>query len=408
MKPMLPAEGRQRPLDGIRVLDLTRLLPGNYATQMLANFGADVIKVEAPEGDPSRWASPMNEEGSAYFALLNRNKRSLAIDLKKSEGPEALLRLIATADVLIESFRPGVMERLGLGPALLRSLYPGLIYCAITGFGQEGPDQQLPGHDLNYLARAGLLHFNRADETQPPTLPPTQIADLAGGALPAVIGILLALVGRAATGQGDMVDVGMMQGAFVLQPVALATMLSGIAPQPGAMPLQGSDPAYGIYQTRDGQYLTLAAREPKFWQRFCSITGRTDLIPQHGMAAIAHATEIRQEVAQIFAQRTRAEWLERLGGEDTCVAPVNTFEEAIADPQLVATHMLQPADFGNDRIAEALAPFPRLSRAAPPPDRPPPLLGEHGREVLLEAGFTGDEIAALVQQRVVLLHDAPH
>lgn len=396
---------RRRPLDGIRVLDLTRLLPGNYATQQLADFGADVIKVEPPEGDPARWSPPMTHEGSLYFALLNHNKRSLAIDLKAQAGREALLRLIATADVLVESFRPGVMERLGLGPDVLRSRFPRLVTCAITGYGQDGPDSHLPGHDLNYLGRAGMVDMNRAAPDQPPVLPPTQIADLAAGALPAVIGILLALVGRAATGRGDAVDVSMLDGALALQPVALAGLLAGIDPQPGTHQLHGGDPAYAIYCTGDGEYVTLGALEPKFWQRFCYLVGRSDLALLHGPAAWERRDELRREVAAIFATRTRAEWLSLLADDDTCVGPVQTLRQALDDPQIQARGIVRPTNLGLEAEGMALAPFPRLAHAAPPPDRPPPLLGEQGIAILTEAGLTSAEIDELIRQRVVLVHE---
>ncbi len=426
---------RARPLAGIRVLDLTRLLPGNYATQMLADFGADVIKVEPPEGDPARWMPPLSSRNddqapiSLYFALLNRNKRSLAIDLKAPSGRDALLRLIASADVVLESFRPGVMERLGLGAAMLTSRFPRLIYGAITGYGQDGPASHLPGHDINYLGRAGMLDMNRAtmvgplppdgspaDTTTlgPPALAPTQIADLAAGALPAVIGVLLALVRRAATGRGDIIDVSMFDGAVALQPIALAAHLAGLFPRPGLAsdatpaPLNGGDPAYNVYRTRDGEYLTLGALEPKFWQRVCSILGRPDLIPLHGEAAIERRVALHAELAAIFATRTRAEWLSMLADEDTCVGPVLTFAETLEDPLTLARGLTQPADLGLSEPGLAFAPFPRLASAAPPVDRPPPLLGEHGVAILTEAGLSKPEITDLLRQRVVLQPGADH
>ncbi len=397
----LPA--RRLPLMGVRILDLTRLLPGGYATQLLADWGADVIKVEDPRGgDPARWSQPLVDGTSLYFLALNRNKRSLAIDLKAPAGRDALLRLIATADVLIESFRPGVMDRLGLGPAALRAQFPRLVYCAITGYGQDGPAQQRAGHDLNYLGYAGVLDMNRAAPDQPPVLPPAQLADLAGGALPAVMGILAALVGRSVSGQGDVVDVSMLDGALALQPLAAVVALAtGHAPRPGQPQLHGGDPVYGIYATLDGRYLTLAALEPKFWERFCQLVGQPEWIPLHGVADPARREGLRREIAALFATRTQTEWLALLADEDACVGPVLSLSEALADPQIQARHMVQAADLGTSDLTQALAPVPRLVEAAPPPQRPPPLLGEHSAEVLAEAGLTPAAIAALHRAGVV-------
>jgi alpha-methylacyl-CoA racemase len=385
------------PLAGVRIIDLTRLLPGGYATQALADWGANVIKVEDPRGgDPARWMEPIVDGTSLYFLALNRNKRSLALDLKAPAGRDALLRLIATADVVLESFRPGVMERLGLGPQALRAQFPRLVYCAITGYGQDGPAQGRPGHDLNYLGYSGLLDLNRAAPDQPPQLPPTQIADLAGGALPAMIGILVALVGRAATGQGDIVDVSMLDATFALQPLTLALALAtGTGPQLGQPQLHGGAPFYGIYAARDGRYITLAALEPKFWERFCELVGHPDWIALHATSDPAKRERLRRDLTALFATRTQAEWLALLAEEDTCVGPVQTLTEALADPQVQARHLIRPANLGTEQHAEALAPTPRLMAAARPPQRPPPLLGEHSDEVLAEAGLSRAAIAAL-------------
>ncbi len=394
---------RRLPLAGVRVLDLTRLLPGGYATQLLADWGADVIKLEDPRGgDPARWSQPIVDGTSIYYLALNRNKRSLAIDLKVPAGRDALLRLIATADVLMESFRPGVMERLGLGPQTLLARFPRLIYCAITGYGQDGPAAQRAGHDLNYLGYAGLLDMNRAAPEDAPTLPPTQIADLAGGALPAVMGILAALVSRATTGRGDMVDVSMLDCSLALQPLAVALALAaGNAPRPGQPQLHGGDPVYGIYATSDGRHITLAALEPKFWERFCQLVNHPEWIPLHGVTDPARRERLRHDLAALFATRAQAEWLALLADEDVCVGPVLTLDEALADPQIQARGMVRDAETGNEQLTQALAPVPHLASAAPPPRRPPPLLGEHSEEILVEAGLTKSEIAALRKAGVV-------
>lgn len=394
---------KRLPLAGVRVIDLTRLLPGGYATQWLADFGADVIKVEDPRGgDPGRWSAPVVDGMRLNFIALNRNKRSLALDLKAPEGQEALRRLIATADVVIESFRPGVMERLGLGPVALRAEFPRLVYCAITGYGQDGPSAMRPGHDLNYQGYAGLLNLNRDAADQPPMLPATQIADLAGGALPAIMGILAALVGRAMHGQGDIVDVSMLDSTLALQPLqVMLTLATGQAPQPGGPALHGGEPVYGIYQAGDGQYLTLAALEPKFWDRFCALVGHPEWSGLHLTRNASQRETLRRDLRALFATRPRAEWLALLAEDDTCVGPVLTLTEALADPQIRARRMIRSTNLGTEDLTATLAPTPRLVQAAPPPNRPPPLLGEHSDEVLLEAGLSTDEIAALQAKGIV-------
>ena len=393
---------KRLPLAGLRIIDLTRLLPGGYATQWLGDLGADVIKVEDPRGgDPGRWSEPIVDGSSLYFLALNRNKRSLALDLKAPEGRDALHRLIATADIVIESFRPGVMERLGLGPATLRTQFPRLIYCAITGYGQDGPAALRPGHDLNYLGYAGMLHLNRAADMAP-ALPATQIADLAGGALPALLGILTALVGRGVTGQGDIVDVSMLDSTLALQPLqVMLTLATGTAPNPGEPQLHGGEPVYGIYQAADGAYLTLAALEPKFWERFCTLVEHLEWVPLHFTKNTVQREQLRRDLTTLFATRPRAAWLALLAEEDTCVGPVLTLAETLADPQVRARHMIRETNLGTEQVTQTLAPTPRLAQAAPPPRRPPPLLGEHSDAVLAEAGLSADEIATLHKKGIV-------
>jgi crotonobetainyl-CoA:carnitine CoA-transferase CaiB-like acyl-CoA transferase len=393
---------RRLPLAGLRIVDFTRLLPGNYATQWLADFGADVVKIEDPRGgDPARWFPPYADGTSLYFLALNRNKRSLAIDLKAPEGRAALHRLIARADVVVESFRPGVMARLGMGPEALRAQFPRLIYCAITGYGQDGPAAQRAGHDLNYQGYAGMLHLNRG-AGMVPVLPATQMADLAGGTLPALMGILVALVGRAVSGQGDIVDVSMLDSTLALQPLqVMLTLALGTAPQPGELQLHGGEPVYGIYEAADGAYLTLAALEPKFWERFCTLVAHPEWVPLHLTSDAVQREQLRQELVTLFASRPRAAWLALLAEEDTCVGPVLTLSETLADPQVRARRMIRETNLGTEQFTQGLASTPRLAHAAPAPQRPPPLLGEHSDEVLAEAGLTNEEIAALRKAGIV-------
>jgi crotonobetainyl-CoA:carnitine CoA-transferase CaiB-like acyl-CoA transferase len=385
------------PLAGVRVLDLTRLLPGGYATQLLADLGAEVTKIEEPGmGDYARSMPPFFRTVGQAFLAVNRNKRSVAINLKRAEGREALLRLAEGADVLIESFRPGVMARLGLDYETLRERNPRLVVCALSGYGQDGPYSQRVGHDLNYIGYAGLLaHLQRPG--QPPTLPGPQIADIAGGALMAVAGILAALVGRATAGVGRFVDVSMLDGTFALMPILASVILNGVPePQPGDVWLAGALPCYNVYATSDGRYITLGALEPKFWANFCRAVGREDLIEQQFPVEPGGRRAAIEQVAAIIATRTRDEWVSDLGDAEVCLGPVNTITEAIADPQLQARGVVATVNYG-EREGEG-----RAFRSAPVISDAPfetrlglPELGEHTDTALADAGYSAEEIAAL-------------
>jgi crotonobetainyl-CoA:carnitine CoA-transferase CaiB-like acyl-CoA transferase len=385
------------PLSGLHVLDLTRLLPGGYASQILADLGADVLKIEEPGlGDYSRAMPPFARTTGHGFLAVNRNKRSAAINLKHPLGREALLRLADGADVLLEGFRPGVLARLDLAHETLRARNPRLIVCAITGYGQDGPYSQRAGHDLNYIGYAGLLaHLTRPG--QPPTLPGAQFADIAGGGLMAVVGVLAALVGRAASGEGRVVDVAMLDGALALLPLLGSMLLNGVPePAPGEGALAGALPGYNIYETADGRYVTLAALEPKFWAEFCQRVGRPDLIARQMPGDEAERRAVEAELAALFRTRTRDEWVAALGEAEVCLGPVNTLTEALADPQIRARGMVIPADFGAEvgegaalRLAPLISDAPFAVRSGPPP------LGAHTAEALSAAGYSADEIAAL-------------
>ena len=393
------------PLEGVHVLDLTRLLPGGYATQTLADLGADVLKIEEPgQGDYARVTPPFARGVGQAFLAVNRNKRSATLNLKHPAGYEALLRLVDGADVLVESFRPGVMTRLGLAWETLHARNPRLIVCAITGYGQEGPYSQRPGHDINYIGYAGLLaHLMRAG--QPPTMPGAQFADIGGGGLMAVVGILAALVGRAATGEGRYVDVSMLDGTLGLLPLLASNTLSGVAePQPDEFYLSGALPGYNVYETADGRYVTLGALEPKFWAEFCRRVGREDLIPRHIPTGVEDRAATMAELAAIFKTKTRDEWVAELGDEDVCLGPVNTLEEALADPQVQAREVAFPADYGDGAAeARALRTTPLLSDAPVEVRVGMPKLGQHTEAALAQAGYSAEEIAALVAQGAAAL-----
>ena len=318
-------------LEGLKVLDLTRLLPGGFCSLLLADFGADVVKVEdTGAGDYVRWAPPHYEgaepsASSALFLGLNRGKRSIRIDLKSAAGKDVLLRLVGSADVLLESFRPGVMDRLGVGYERLREENPGLVYCAITGYGQDGPNRARSGHDMNYLGLNGILGLT-GEVDGPPISASAQIADLGGGAMMAVAGILIALQERGRSGEGQFVDCSMFDGSLSFLAMLAAEMLAdGRVPRRGELRLAGGLVCYRPYRCADG-YVTLGALEPKFWAEFCRGVGREDLL---GHAFDPPGSDAHRAVGEIFAGRTREEWRAFASEHDCCMEPVLGLDEAL-------------------------------------------------------------------------------
>ena len=396
---------QMRPLDGITVLDLTRLLPGAVATMMLGDFGADVSKIEQPGvGDPARQmrAGIKSKGGRAggYFFITNRNKRSITINLKQPAGREAFLRLLERADVVIEGFRPGVMKRLGLDYESLRQINPRLIYCALTGYGQDGPYRLKAGHDINYIGIAGLLGVNGAKNGSP-VIPGVQIADLAGGSLHSVIGILLALQARARTGEGQMVDISMMDGTMAMMFVPLATYLaSGAQPQRSAEGLSGRYACYQVYETKDGRYLALGALEEKFWENACGVLGREDLIAVQFADGEAQ-TEIIAALAALFRTRTAAEWLAAFESVDTCLTLINDVAEMLDDPQVRHRGLIAELEHPTEGTLKQIAPTVKLSATPGEMRLPPPRLGEHTRDVLAAIGYSDEAIAQLARDGVI-------
>src|SRR5262245_30587972 len=389
-----------RPLDGIRILDLTRLLPGAVATMMLGDFGADIIKIEAPgTGDPARHSRAGIKEPGGYFFATNRNKRSLTLNLKHSVGREIFLKLAESVDVVVEGFRPGVMDRLGIGYETLDQINPRLIYCAITGYGQDGPYREKAGHDINYISIAGLLGVNGMKEG-PPVIPGVQIADIAGGSMHAVIGILLALQARERTGQGQLVDVSMMDGSLAMMFVPFATFLAnGRQPERGAEGLTGRYACYQVYETGDGSYLSLGALEPKFWEQACLVLGREDFIELQ--FDDSHQEEMIQTVAGLFKSKTLAQWLAAFEGVDTCIMPVKGLAEMIDDPQVRHRRLIGEIEHPGVGRLKQLAPWVKLSSTPADMRTPPPQLGEHTREILTSLGYTDEMIEALALEEVI-------
>ncbi|MCK6569824.1 CoA transferase [Myxococcota bacterium] len=387
-----------RPLDGLRVLDLTRLLPGPFASLLLADLGATVLKVEDTQGgDYARYFPPLGGRMSAVFAALNRDKTGIALDLKQAAGREVLLRLVDRADVLLESFRPGVMDRLGLGADALAARNPRLVYCSISGYGQDSPLAHRAGHDFNYLALAGLAGVTGVDGRV--VLPGIQVADIAGGALYPVIGVLAALNERTRTGLGRRVDAAMTDGVAGLGIMLQAKAFAGAGiDDPGADELAGALLCYRPWRCADGRTLAVAALEPKFWAAFCAAVGRPELASD-GYATGARKVAVEAELERLFASRTRDEWTAFLAAHDCCVEPVLSLEGARESPHarargLFGTH----AHPGEGATFLHVFPNPALLPGAEPPVdvRPAPRLGEHTRTVLAEAGYTADEITSLL------------
>ncbi|MFB6142051.1 MAG: CaiB/BaiF CoA transferase family protein [Halorientalis sp.] len=383
-------------LDGVRVLDLSRLLPGPYATQLLADAGADVVKVEPTEGgDYARLLPPYTDDGEgAVFDAVNRGKRSVALDLKDERGRAAFLDLAADADVVFEQFRPGVVDRLGVDYDAVRERNPEVVYCSLTGFGQTGPDSDRAGHDLNYVAMAGLLDMTRADADSAPQIPGYPVGDMAGGLFAAfsVVGALLSR--ELGTTGGEYVDVAMTDVVTSFgQPLAYEA-LTGDQPRPGEAPLTGGFPWYDVYETADGAYVTLAALEPKFWEGFCEAVGREDLVDQHMTDDPAAREALREELAAIFAGRTREEWEAELGDREAMVAPVRTLAESLDGERAAARGLVERE--GTPRIG-----FPARSSEAADAGGPAPGHGEHTDAVLTAAGYEQDEVDALREDGVV-------
>jgi len=390
----------ERPLSDVKVLDLTRLLPGGFCTLLLADLGADVIKVEdTGKGDYVRWAPPYYgaEEHtplgtrSAIYLALNRNKRSVRLDLKQEQARQALLKLVESADVLVESFRPGVLERLGVGYEVLRQANPALVYCPITGYGQTGPNRDRAGHDMNYLGLNGVLGLT-GEAGGPPIQSGAQIADLGGGGLTAAVGILAALHEARRSGDGQMVDVSMTDGSLAWLVMEAARYFgSGEVPKRGEVMLSGGIICYRPYEATDG-WVTCGALEPKFWQAFCRGVGREDLVEKQFEKP---GSDAHREVAEIFRTRTRDEWRAFNDAHDAMIEPVLDLDEALESELVREREMI--VSYEQPELGEVTQlGFPiKLSRTPASIERPAPALGEHTMEVLTEAGYSAEEVRAL-------------
>ena len=376
---------RPGPLVGIRILDLTRLLPGPVATLHLADLGAEVIKIEDPQvGDYARTLGTGQGEDSAYFRMINRNKQGLRLDLKKPAGVEVFMRLAREADVIIESFRPGVMDKLGVGYAAIAAVNPKIAYCSISGYGQDGPYKDLAGHDINYLGYAGVLdQIGSAGGN--PAIPNFQIADLLGGALTAAMGILAAVIEAQRTGQGRYIDVSMTDSVLAHTYFSMLRLNdAGQSAPRGTDLLSGGLPCYATYRCADGKHMAVGALEGKFWKTACEVLGRPEWLKRQWDASL------RGELAELFATRPRDEWASLFAAVDCCITPILSPEEALANEQILARKMVVQED-GLTQFAPPLkmSGFEFSIRQAAPKS------GEHNAAILAAAGYSTTEIQRL-------------
>jgi len=383
----------------IRVLDLTRLLPGSFTSLMLADYGAEVIMVEDPKGEGGRHIGPFIEGLSSRHLMLSRNKKSITLNLRTPRGQELLVELARKADILVENFRPGYMDRLGLGYQRLHEVNPRLIFCSLTGYGQTGPNRDKAGHDINYISQTGVLGLSSTQQGSL-SFPGVQIADLGGGSLMAVMGILLAVVARAKTGKGQYLDVAMADGITSWLPlVSYEYLAGGRAPGPGEHIYSGSLACYNTYRTKDNRYLALGALEPKFWGEFCTWFGCEEFLPFQRDPA--QQPGIKKKLQETFSTKTLAEWLHDSAGRDICLTPVKTIEEALNDPQVFEREMIFEAEHPKAGKIRQLG-FPvKMSMTPATYRRGAPLLGEHNEEIYSSLGLGSDDLENLRLEKVI-------
>lgn len=372
-----------QPLTGIRVLDLSRLLPGPYVSQLFVDLGAEVIKIETPQtGDYARTLLPELGFGGAFEAV-NRSKQSLGLDYREPRGRALFLELCKTADIVMEAFRPGAVKRWGIGYEDVRAVKENIIYCSLSGYGQDGPYRDRAGHDLNYVAVGGALALN-APRDGAPVPYGVQLADLSGAML-AAVAILAALNER----KGAYLDSALFDGVISwVTPFAGGAYFNGQTPAGGTMATNGGKACYDVYQTADGKYVVLSAIEPHFWKEFCRRADRADLITRH------IDPDLGKELTALFKQKTRAEWLDLFADADICLEPVNSFDEMLVHPHVQARGYVHYED---GKPARMNSPFVFARREL----TPPPSLGEHTQKILRSLGVKDNEITELAAQGLI-------
>ena len=399
-------------LEGVKILDLSRVIPGTFCTMLLGDLGAEVVKIETPGltefvGSSRSLQGEENRKKAAYYAP-NRNKKSIAVNLKSEAGRQIFYRLTKQADVIIEGFRPGVAKRLGIDYETISKLNPRIVYCSLSGYGQGGPYQAFPGHDINYIAMAGILGLIGPSEG-PPVIPLNLVADFAGAALYGALGISAALVARNKTGKGQYVDVAFIDGA-----VSLMTWFThdyffdGSVLKRGESWLHGAYPYYGVYDTKDGKYITIGCIEPHFWENLCRLLGREDYIPYHFASGQTIRKpedkkwdEIRSFLKQTFLTKTRDEWLELLTHSDIPAGKVYTPYEVFSDPQVLHRQMVIEVEHPVLGKVKQVGIAPKLSDMPGKVRTLSPLLGEHTDEILQELGYNQKEIENLRREGII-------
>ena len=379
-----------RALEGIKILDLSRLFPGPYASMILADLGADVLRIE-----DRRFAG----EGPGMPTVM-RNKRHMTLNLKHPQGKEIFFRLAREADVVLEGFRPGVTRRLGIEYESIRGINEKIIYCSVTGYGQDGPYRDMVGHDINYLSFGGVLGLN-GDTGGAPVVPPIQVADMAAGGMNAALGILAALIARQRTGRGQYIDISMLDGVVAMLPFPASMLWSlGQSPRRGDTLLSGRYPCYQVYETKDGGFISIGALEPRFWEALCKKLGREDFIPAQYDEGEKRA-EMFSCLREAFKKKNREEWMQELQDLDVCVGKVLDLEETFRDPQVVCRRMVTEfQDAGKGKMKLLSSPV-KLSETPPDIRAAPAEFGEHTGEVLRELGYNADQIAEMKRTGVV-------
>lgn len=399
-------------LQGITVLELSRVSPGTFCTMMLADMGAEVLKIETPPAvspGPGSGVSSGDAKQAAY-SYTNRNKRSLGLNLKTAEGQHILHQLVETADVIVEGFRPGVMARLNADYDTLSQINPRLVYCSLSGFGQNGPYRDLPAHDLNYLAMSGVLNLIGPSADAPPGIPLNLIADYGGASMHGVMGILLALFARNQTGRGQHVDVAYLDTTMSLLSATLLLekyMTEGVVPQRGIGPYTGQYAFYTAYETQDGKLLSVGCTEPWLWGNLCKALGRPDLeqFYRHSghleRGPNAEEQSVREQLQAIFRQRTRQEWVEFLADKNVCIGPVNTLEEVFADPHVQQRQMVIDVDDGTGEAVRQVGIGVKLSETPGRVRHVASRIGQDTADVMCQLGYDAERIEALREQKVI-------
>ncbi|MBD9630630.1 CaiB/BaiF CoA transferase family protein [Pseudomonas sp. PDM19] len=389
------------PLASLKILDFSTLLPGPFASLLLADMGAQVLRVESPTRmDLVRVLPPHVDGTSASHAYLNRNKRCIALDLKQAEAVEVVKQLVQEYDIVLEQFRPGVMDKLGVGYEALKAINPKLIYVSITGYGQTGPLRDRAGHDINYLALAGVASYTGRHESGPLPLG-VQLADIGGGSLHGVMGLLAAVIHRQQTGEGQQVDVSMTDCAFSLHGMAGAGYLAaGVEPEMEGLALNGGS-FYDYYRTRDGRWFSVGSLEPQFMQQFCAAIGRPELAARGLSPRPEEQQALKREIAIEFEKQDFAQWQERFAALDACVEPMLSLAEAVEHPQLAERGLVTRVPNGKGGEQRQMACPIRFSAGLPEPRHIGAALGAHTAEVMAELGYTDEQVAALKAAKVI-------